>query len=179
MAKGVRRNLWAPWRIQYIRGPKGPGCVFCQALQNGRDRENLIVHRGRHVFVILNRYPYNGGHLMVSPLRHVANPEELDAEESAELWSTFTRCKAALDAEFSPQGYNVGLNMGKAAGAGIADHLHLHVVPRWVGDTNFMPVLGGVGVISQHLLEVYDALVSRLETGENREPSETSRTSGS
>ena len=179
MRKVARRNLWAPWRIQYIRGPKTPGCVFCGALEAARDRDNLLVRRGQHVFVILNRYPYNVGHLLVTPVRHVASPEELGAEEAAELWSMLTLCKGALDAEFSPQGYNVGLNVGAAAGAGIADHLHLHVVPRWVGDTNFMPVLGDVGVVSQHLLDVYDALVSRLETGENRPLCKTSRLGGS
>jgi ATP adenylyltransferase len=171
--------LWAPWRIEYIRGPKGPGCIFCRALEEGRDRENLIVCRGRHVFVILNRYPYTSGHLMVVPLRHVADPSELAPDEAAELWSTLVRCKGALDAELSPQGYNVGVNIGKAAGAGVADHLHLHVVPRWVGDTNFMPVVGGVGVVSQHLLDLHDALVSRLETGENHTSSEISHTGGS
>lgn len=179
MRKAKRLNLWAPWRLEYVRGPKASGCVFCQAVGQDRDRDNLIVHRGEYVFVILNRYPYTAGHLMVTPVRHVASPEDLSPAESAELWSTLTRCKRALDEELSPQGYNVGLNIGKAAGAGVADHLHLHVVPRWVGDTNFMPVVGDVGVVSQHLLEVHDALVSRLQTGENRFPSETGPAGGS
>lgn len=179
MTKHKRRSLWAPWRLQYIRGPKAPGCVFCRALEAGDDRENLVVRRGEHAFVILNRYPYTSGHLMVTPARHVAAPEDLSAAEAAELWRLMTECKRALDAEFRAQGYNVGLNVGSAAGAGIAEHLHLHVVPRWAGDTNFMPVVGGVGVVSQHLLDVYDALVSRLETGENRLFRETSPPGGS
>lgn len=163
LASPRRQPLWAPWRIEYIRGPKAGGCVFCRALAEGDDRENLVVHRGEAVFVLLNRFPYTSGHLMVLPNRHVASPEDLTAAEASELWSTLVRCKQALDAFMAPQGYNVGLNLGKAAGAGMADHLHLHVVPRWAGDTNFMPVVGDVHVVSQHLLEVYDGLFGRLK----------------
>lgn len=154
-----RRNLWAPWRIEYIRGPRGQGCVFCRAVQQEQDREDLILHRGKTAFAILNRYPYTAGHLMVLPLRHVAQPGDLNPEEASELWALLLRSQRALDAVFHPQGYNVGMNLGKAAGAGIEEHLHLHVVPRWVGDTNFMPVLDDVRLISQYLLEMYDALV--------------------
>jgi ATP adenylyltransferase len=163
-----RRLLWAPWRLEYVRGPKAEGCVFCRALAAGNDRENLVVHRGRAVFVMLNRYPYNAGHLMVLPCRHVASPEEFTAAEASEFWETLVRCKQALDAFMGPQGYNVGLNLGKVAGAGLADHLHLHVVPRWAGDTNFMPVVGDVHVVSQHLFQVYDGLAARLSTGSAR-----------
>jgi ATP adenylyltransferase len=148
--------------MEYIRGPKGEGCVFCRAAAEGRDREDLVVHRGRAVLAILNRYPYASGHLMVVPARHVAALEDLTGEEAAELWSLLVRCKRALDAALGAQGYNVGFNLGRAAGAGIDAHLHLHVVPRWVGDTNFMPVLGDVRVMSQHLAEVYDLLAPRL-----------------
>jgi ATP adenylyltransferase len=157
-----RRPLWAPWRLEYVRSAKPEGCVFCRALAAGDDRENLVVHRGRAVFVMLNRYPYNAGHLMVLPHRHVAFPEDLTEAEASEFWATLVWCKKALDAFMSPQGYNVGLNLGKVAGAGMADHLHLHVVPRWAGDTNFMPVVGDVHVVSQHLLQVYDGLAARL-----------------
>ena len=155
-------TLWAPWRMEYIRAPKEEGCVFCRAAAEGRDRENLVVHRGRAVLALLNRYPYTSGHLLVVPRRHVAAVEELTGDESGELWATLVRCKRAMDALLEPQGYNVGLNLGKAAGAGIDAHLHLHVVPRWLGDTNFMPVLGDVRVVSQHLLEMHDLLSEKL-----------------
>lgn len=158
----ARRNLWAPWRMEYIRGPKAQGCVFCLALASGEDRENLVVRRGLRVSVVLNRYPYGSGHLLVLPNRHVAGAEDLTAEESGDLWQTMVRCKLALDGLMHPEGYNAGLNLGSAAGAGIAQHLHLHLVPRWVGDTNFMPVLGDTRVVSQHLLELYDALAPAL-----------------
>ena len=156
------RPLWAPWRMEYIRAPKEEGCVFCRAAAEGRDGENLVVHRGRAVLALLNRYPYTSGHLLVVPRRHVAALEELTANEARELWETLLACKKALDALVGAQGYNVGFNLGKAAGAGIEEHLHLHLVPRWVGDTNFMPVLGDVRVVSQHLLELYDLLSARL-----------------
>ncbi|MFU8856465.1 MAG: HIT family protein [Deferrisomatales bacterium] len=152
------RNLWAPWRIEYIRGPKGPGCPFCEALAARADRQHLVLHRGEHAFAILNRYPYTAGHLMVVPNRHVASIEDLEAPEVAELWAFAVRARTALEAVFRPDGYNLGLNLGPAAGAGIKEHLHVHVVPRWAGDTNFMPVLGSVRVISQHLAEIYESL---------------------
>jgi len=159
-------NLWAPWRIEYIRAPKGGGCVFCEALGAGDDWARLVLHRGEHAFVILNRYPYTAGHLMVVPNRHVAALEDLTVAEGQELWALAIRAKGTLDAEFRPEGYNVGLNLGPAAGAGVKDHLHLHVVPRWVGDTNFMAALGEVRIISQHLDEIYDSLAPRFATGE-------------
>ncbi len=155
-----RRILWAPWRASYIRGKRGTGCIFCNALQEDRDRENLVVFRGAGAFVILNRFPYNAGHLMVVPHRHCSAPEDLEATEAAEIWSLLVRSKAALGASFQPHGFNIGINVGQAAGAGIADHLHLHVVPRWTGDTNFMPVLGGTDVVSLDLTETYEALAS-------------------
>ncbi|MBI5014293.1 MAG: HIT domain-containing protein [Deltaproteobacteria bacterium] len=158
------RPLWAPWRVEYVRGPKAEGCVFCRALAAGEDREHLVLHRGESTFVVLNRFPYTSGHLMVVPRRHVALPEDLSAAEASELWAMLATSKRALDAFLAPQGYNVGLNLGAAAGAGVADHLHLHVVPRWVGDTNFMPVIGDVRVVSQHLLDVYDGLAARFST---------------
>lgn len=160
--------LWAPWRIEYIRGPKGQGCVFCEAQQGGDDRENLVLLRGARSFAILNRYPYTAGHLMVVPIRHVAGPEDLTPEEAAELWQQMVRAKAALQEVFHPDGFNVGFNLGHAAGAGVKDHLHLHVVPRWTGDTNFMPVLGAVRVISEHLTEIFDSLVGRLAAPSSR-----------
>jgi ATP adenylyltransferase len=159
------RNLWAPWRIEYVRGPKREGCVFCDALAAGADREHLVLHRGERVFVILNRYPYTAGHLMVVPNRHAAGMEELSGAEAAELWELAVRARSALEAVYRPSGYNVGLNLGPAAGAGVGDHLHLHLVPRWIGDTNFMAVLDDVRVISQHLTEIYDSLAPLFGSG--------------
>lgn len=160
--------LWAPWRIEYIRAPKGHECVFCAALESPDDRESLVLWRGAGTFVILNRYPYTAGHLMVVPKRHVPCPEDLDAEEAAELWREMVRAKAALQEVFQPDGFNVGFNLGRSAGAGVKDHLHLHVVPRWTGDTNFMPVLGATRVISQHLTEIFDSLARRLASPQPR-----------
>ncbi len=158
----TRRLLWAPWRIEYIRGPKPGGCVFCRALGGDADRANLVLLRGERAFVMLNRYPYNAGHLMVLPNRHVPGIEDLTPEEVAELWQLCVRAKGALDRAFRPDGYNVGFNLGRAAGAGVEAHLHLHVVPRWVGDTNFLPVLDDVRVISQYLEDMYDTLAPHL-----------------
>lgn len=162
-------TLWAPWRIEYIRAPKEGGCVFCRALQSDSDRENLVLHRGESVFLILNRFPYTAGHLMAVPNRHVAGFEELGPEEAREAWSLLGRAKAALDRAFHPQGYNLGLNQGPAAGAGVSDHVHFHLVPRWVGDTNFMPAVGEVKVISQHLTDMYDSLSPHLQGSGSKE----------
>ncbi len=160
-----QRPLWAPWRMAYILGPKPDGCVFCHARDGADDRAHLVVARGDHVFVVLNRFPYAPGHLMVLPLRHEGAVEALSPDESSELWAWFVRAKAALDRVSAPHGYNVGLNLGAAAGAGVAEHLHLHVVPRWEGDNNFMPVLGDTRVIPQHLDDQYDQLVAALSDG--------------
>ena len=131
--------------------------MFCDMLAQD-DETALIVHRGEACFVLLNRYPYASGHVMVAPVRHVAAPGELDGPERSELWELLDRSLATLAAAFAPHGHNVGLNLGRAAGAGIEDHLHLHVVPRWSGDTNFMPILADVRVMPQHLSETWRAL---------------------
>jgi ATP adenylyltransferase len=151
------RALWAPWRIEYITGPKGDRCVFCEP-----DPAHL-VERGERCFTILNAYPYAPGHAMVAPTRHVAGLDELDEPELLELMQLAQRVIAAQRGAMNPDGFNVGLNLGKVAGAGIADHLHLHVVPRWDGDTNFMPVLGDTHVIPQALEETRKVLVEALE----------------
>jgi len=152
--------LWAPWRLQYILSDKDRDaeCLFCALPGEETDCENLILARGETVFAMLNRFPYNNGHLMVVPYRHLATLSGLTARESAELMSMTQACERALAACMSPEGFNVGFNLGAAAGAGIEEHLHLHVVPRWQGDTNFMPVLGGVDVIPQSLAETYQLL---------------------
>jgi ATP adenylyltransferase len=126
-------------------------CVFCAALEAGDDEANLIVHRGEHCFVILNKFPYTNGHLMVAPYEHIASLQELDAETTAEMMSLAQRGIKALESSYSPHGYNVGCNQGRVAGAGVEHHIHMHVVPRWGGDTNFMPVLGDTRVMNQTL----------------------------
>lgn len=149
----MERPLWAPWRMEFIAAEKPKGCIFCDfpAAPEADDRKNLIVHRGAHAFVILNRFPYNSGHLMVVPRRHGAELQALAAPEYADLMEEVRRAAAVLQAVYRPEGINVGMNLGRAAGAGIVDHLHWHLVPRWVGDNNFMPVLGDIRVMVDHL----------------------------
>jgi ATP adenylyltransferase len=133
-------------------------CVFCDLVAAGDDRESYILHRGRRAFVIMNLYPYNNGHLMMVPYEHVDSLAHLDAETLGELMGLAQRAQAVLQETMRPQGFNLGVNQGRAAGAGIADHVHMHIVPRWVGDTNFMPVLGDTRVMPQHLDETYALL---------------------
>ena len=146
------KNLWTPWRMRYILGPKyRDGCVLCPPADRAEDEEKLIVYRGRHVFVMLNRFPYASGHLMVLPYRHVGDITELSEEEAAELMEVVRLSCRVLRQELHPQGINVGLNLGEAAGAGIGMHLHMHVVPRWNGDSNFIAVLDDVRIIPEAL----------------------------
>lgn len=143
-------NLWAPWRLEYVTGDKPTGCVLC-AKHEQDDEESLVVARGEHAYVVLNLYPYNNGHMMVVPHRHVADLEDLTVDESTEAQRLLERAIRVARSALAPGGFNVGLNLGEAAGAGIAGHLHWHLVPRWEGDTNFMPVLADVRVMPQHL----------------------------
>jgi len=155
------KQLWAPWRMTYIRGEAEKpedGCIFCIRDILGEDRERLILHRGDHAFVLMNKYPYTNGHLMVAPYRHTADPAELSEAEALEMHRLLVFCRDALRERIAPHGFNIGMNLGQVAGAGIADHLHLHVVPRWSGDTNFMPVFADVRVIPQHLEATYEHL---------------------
>ena len=156
------QRLWAPWRLDFIRDAKPDGCVFCAKPALADDESALIVHRGERCFVILNAYPYNNGHLMVSPFKHVASIEQLDEGELLELMTLVQRGIGALREVYAPEGFNIGVNQGAAAGAGIADHLHLHVVPRWGGDTNFMPVIGSTRVLPQALAESWRELSPRF-----------------
>ena len=156
------KHLWAPWRIQYFKGPPPEGCIFCVLPRDGRDREHRIVYQGQQAFVILNTFPYNSGHLMVVPRRHVADLGALEDGEALELVHLTTAAMEAIRETYGAEGYNVGLNIGRAAGAGIVDHVHLHVVPRWVGDTNFMPVLGEVKVLPEDLSVTRDRLAKAL-----------------
>ena len=144
-------RLWAPWRLQYIGEKKNDGCIFCQKPLQGDDRAAYIIKRGIHAFVMLNAFPYNNGHVMIAPYAHAATLEELPPETRHEMMDLAAECSRALKAAFHPEGINAGFNLGAAAGAGIADHLHMHLVPRWNGDTNFMPVLADVRVIPQSL----------------------------
>lgn len=161
-------RLWAPWRLEYVQGPGAGECVFCLG-EPAEDAARLVLHRGAHCFIILNRFPYSNGHLMVAPLRHVARPNLLTAAEAAELHHLTCLCLELLGSEFKAQGFNVGMNLGAVAGAGVVDHVHQHIVPRWGGDTNFMPVFADVRVIPQHLeaafAQLQAALAARLAQG--------------
>ena len=161
----VNYRVWAPWRLSYVKDASkeaNEGCIFCNAPVADDDRANLVVHRGERCFVILNKFPYTNGHLMVAPYKHLATLPELDAETVAEMMALVQRAIVALDDAYGPQGYNAGLNQGRAAGAGFADHIHLHVVPRWSGDTNYMAVIADTKVMPQSLEESYDALEGRF-----------------
>jgi ATP adenylyltransferase len=147
------KQIWAPWRLEYIKSAdEDSGCVFCRAAE-GDDEEGLVVHRESHAIALLNKYPYSSGHFMVAPTRHVGEYGDLDEEEVLELHRLASAGMGALAEIYGPQGYNVGWNLGRIAGAGVVDHVHLHVVPRWAGDTNFMPVLADIKVLPEHLLE--------------------------
>lgn len=161
-------HLHAPWRIEYILGPKalpGEDSVFKRIADATDDEANLVILRARTCYAVLNNYPYNGGHLMVVPYRQVAGLEDLTDEEALELMRVARRCLVSLRRTMKPDGFNVGLNLGKVAGAGIVEHLHLHVVPRWNGDTNFMPVLGSTVVLPLALSEVAARLRADLKEG--------------
>ena len=143
--------LWAPWRMEYLKSPDADECVLCIGADRGEDRVRLVVFRGESCFVMLNRYPYANGHLMVAPYRHLATPELLSAEEAHEMQCLTTACQGLLRSVVDAEGFNLGMNVGKAAGAGISEHIHQHIVPRWHGDTNFMPIFADVRVIPEHL----------------------------
>jgi ATP adenylyltransferase len=151
-------QLWAPWRMDYILGPKPDTCVFCLPEDQSGDRARLVLARGRHSFVIMNKFPYNSGHLMVTPRRHVSCITELTVDENLELTRGLAYCTRVLKEALRPQGINIGLNLGEAAGAGIAAHLHYQMVPRWNGDSSFMAVFSETRVIPQLLASTYDRL---------------------
>ncbi len=144
--------------MEYILGGKGPGCIFCPPLAPEQDRERLLLYRGRLSLVMMNRYPYNNGHLLVFPARHVPGLDGLSQEEMADLFLTVRSAVSVLQEVMSPEGFNIGINLGRVAGAGVEEHVHFHIVPRWGGDTSMMTVLGEVRVIPEHLLNTYDRL---------------------
>jgi len=155
------QRIWAPWRLEYVKDASkdsGDECLFCVAARDDDDRANLIVHRERRCFVILNKYPYTNGHLMVAPFDHLATIQALDEETASEMMSLAQRSIGILEDRYTPHGYNVGFNQGRVAGAGVEHHIHMHVVPRWGGDTNFMPVLADTRVMPQTLEQSYDVL---------------------
>ena len=152
--------LWAPWRRKYIlRGVKEKNCVFCTTHSQKRDKQNFIVRRRAYAFALLNLYPYNNGHLMICPNRHVGRFETLSEKELVDIMRLQNEMLALLQKRMKPHGFNVGVNLGRAAGAGVVGHLHIHVVPRWIGDTNFMPMIGKTKVISESLSSVYARLL--------------------
>jgi ATP adenylyltransferase len=175
-------RLWAPWRMQYVTGSDKTkagdsatprtGCLFCDKPGEDQDAENFIVERGNTCYVILNAYPYNNGHLMVVPYRHVDHPGLLTPEEQGELMGTAARMTGLLSEISHPDGYNMGMNIGSAGGAGIAAHLHLHVVPRWNGDTNFMPVIADTKVMPQTLPQVWERLQAAIRAEKKQQDSE-------
>lgn len=150
--------LWAPWRMEYILGEKESGCIFCTRINQDSDKENLILLRGENNFVIMNKYPYNNGHLMVVPNRHTSEFDSLSDPEKLEMMNLVSKSMNVLKKTVNPDGFNVGMNIGKIAGAGIDDHLHFHIVPRWAADTNFMPVVGQTKIISEDLGETWERL---------------------
>ena len=160
------QRIWAPWRLAYVKDAdkdSGEQCIFCVKPEAGDDEANLIVHRGERCFVILNLFPYTNGHLMVAPYEHVATLPEVEAETVAELMALAQEAMRILERTYSPHGYNVGFNQGRVAGAGVEHHIHMHVVPRWGGDTNFMPVLADTRVMPQSLEQSYSALRGRFD----------------
>jgi ATP adenylyltransferase len=154
------RNLYAPWRMEYIGAPPEPGCLFCRVREAppGDDRRNLVLHRAPDALVMLNKFPYNPGHLMVAPRAHEGSLAALDDEQVLALMRLVQRSQRVVEQVMSPEGFNVGVNMGRAAGAGIPDHVHVHLVPRWNGDTNFLPVLAEVKVVNEHLERTWEKL---------------------
>ena len=156
-------RLIRPWRMDYVSGPKEEACFFCIAIGSADDAANLVVARRPHALAILNRYPYNSGHVMVAPLRHVPSLGDLSADERLGIMDLVTETVAVLEKEMHPDGFNVGINLGRAAGAGVPGHLHVHAVPRWVGDTNFMPVVGETMVLPEALETTQERLHRRFD----------------
>ncbi len=154
------KTLWAPWRMAYILSEKDQGCIFCEYPKQGvsKDRNNLILYRSTHNFVIMNRYPYNNGHLMVAPYIHTPSLDELADEVLLDFMKVTQHAINSLNKVMMPEGFNIGINIGRIAGAGMESHVHLHMVPRWAGDTSFMTVLDEVRVIPEHIVDTYDKL---------------------
>ncbi len=156
------KHIWAPWRIKYIEIKEPEGCFLCDKPKQDNDAENYILHRGRLNFVILNSYPYNPGHLMVAPYRHIGNLEDLTVEERNDHYELVSRCVTVLKQVLDTQFFNIGMNLGRVSGAGVADHIHTHIVPRWNGDTNFMPVVADTKVLPESMADTYKKLKAKF-----------------
>jgi len=156
--------LWSPWRLQYVSSSKHEGCIFCDAPK--REDGKQILHRGKHSFIIINAFPYNSGHVMVVPFRHVPTLELLTEEEAIEIHKNVVRSMRAIRKTYKPDGFNIGVNVGSAAGAGVAGHVHVHVVPRWVGDSNFMTILSNTKVLPELLADTYSKLKPAMDADE-------------
>ena len=177
--------IWAPWRMAYIKNARKPrGCIFCLKVREQRDSDNLLLHRGQHGFIMMNLFPYNSGHLMVAPYAHVKTLDALPADGALDLIRMTNLSLRVLRAEIRPEGFNVGMNLGRVSGAGIEGHVHLHIVPRWNGDTNFMPLFSETRVIPEHLRTTYRKLragfrlamrqeAGKLRQGSGRRPKRT------
>ncbi len=157
------KQIWAPWRMEYIEEEKSGECIFCTLPKAGADEKNFILYKGPLSFIIMNVFPYNTGHLMISPYRHLSCITKLSEEESLEIDQLTRKCVEILRTAKSPEGFNVGFNMGKAGGAGFEEHIHVHIVPRWIGDTNYMPVLADVKVHPEHLRATYEKLLPHFQ----------------
>ena len=160
-------RLWRPWRIEYVRNIESirdEGCIFCSKPAGHDDRDSLILHRGDTAYIIMNLYPYNTGHVMATPYRHIGDLEELSEAEMKELMDLTALAVKAIKREMQPQGFNLGMNLGKAAGAGFDEHIHMHIVPRWQGDTNFMPVVGESKVMPETIADTYERLLQSIES---------------
>ena len=158
-----QKRLWSPWRMEYIRGPKEDGCIFCQKSISEEDRDNLVLFRGKESFVLLNLYPYNNSHLLIAPFEHNDTTLNLSSSVSTEMMKLANESMRILKSSMNAEGFNFGANIGAIGGAGIKDHVHFHVVPRWLGDTNFMPVIGHTKVMVEGLLETFDELKPYFE----------------
>jgi len=157
-------RLWSPWRFKYIKNAsKENKCFICEASKDDEKPENLVIYKDDTIIILLNKYPYNNGHLMIAPIRHVKNLEELNEIENNRLWSGILIAKKILDETYKPHGYNIGINLGKAAGAGLEDHLHIHIVPRWVGDTSYMTTIAATKVMPQLLEESWRELKEAIK----------------
>ncbi|HSW58188.1 MAG TPA: HIT domain-containing protein [Dehalococcoidales bacterium] len=160
-------RIWSPWRIQYIRSPEPAGCIFCDKPKELKDEANHILFHGHYNFVIMNAFPYNPGHLLVVPYRHIGVLEDMTEEERNEHYRIVSRWVGVLRAVTGTANFNIGMNLGRVAGAGIADHIHTHIVPRWNGDNNFMPVIGETRVISESMADIYRKLLQGLSLKES------------
>ena len=156
-------RLWAPWRMDYIKSSKEDGCIFCKKSKSKSDRENLVLFRGKEIFVLMNLYPYSNGHLMISPYRHTSDTNDLSELGNQEIMKIANDSITILKKTLGADGFNFGANIGKAGGAGIEAHIHYHIVPRWIGDTNFMPVIGNTKVMVGGLLETYNELKTSFD----------------